>query len=130
MSTSLRTTGTSTPKTTSSPTASGRRPTVGSGPVHRDRGAPTSAGNEQARALTHGTSAEVSDCLGHRQNGKREVAALGADGLSNKEIAARLQVSVRTAQRHVDLLTKLGVTSHAQIAAWVRETEQEESPGA
>ncbi|MGW5385338.1 protein kinase domain-containing protein [Nocardia sp. NPDC003963] len=57
---------------------------------------------------------------------EREVAALVARGLSNKQIATELVVSPRTAQGHVEnILTKLGFTSRAQIAAWiVDETNQ------
>ncbi|MFF3572537.1 protein kinase [Nocardia jiangxiensis] len=53
---------------------------------------------------------------------EREVADLVAEGLTNKAIAACLTISVRTAQGHVEhILTKLGFTSRAQIAAWVVE---------
>ncbi|MEV6568349.1 ATP-binding protein [Streptomyces kronopolitis] len=48
-----------------------------------------------------------------------EVAALVAEGRTNKEIAAELTISRRTAEGHVEhILTKLGFTSRAQIAAW------------
>ncbi|QTJ68624.1 protein kinase [Rhodococcus sp. ZPP] len=54
---------------------------------------------------------------------EREVAELIAEGLTNKEIAARLTILPRTAQGHVEhLLTKLGFSSRAQIAAWVVES--------
>ena len=44
------------------------------------------------------------------------------DGLSNREIAAKLVISRRTAEGHVDhILGKLGFTSRVQIAAWVAE---------
>jgi non-specific serine/threonine protein kinase len=50
---------------------------------------------------------------------EREVADLVAEGLSNKDIAARLVISPRTAETHVErILTKLGFTSRTQIAAW------------
>jgi predicted ATPase/DNA-binding CsgD family transcriptional regulator len=50
---------------------------------------------------------------------EQEVAALAARGLSNREIATRLTLSVRTAETHVDhVLTKLGFRSRAQLAAW------------
>ncbi|GAA3432594.1 hypothetical protein GCM10018954_021970 [Kutzneria kofuensis] len=55
---------------------------------------------------------------------KREfqVAELIADGLSNKDIAGRLFIALRTAEGHVEhILTKLGFTSRAQVAAWVNE---------
>lgn len=49
-----------------------------------------------------------------------EVAPLVADGLTNRQIAARLVISERTAGNHVaHILTKLGFTSRSQIAAWM-----------
>lgn len=51
-----------------------------------------------------------------------EVADLVAQGLTNKAIAAKLVISQRTAQGHVEhILTKLGFTSRTQIAGWVIE---------
>ncbi|MDV8066733.1 protein kinase [Rhodococcus sp. IEGM 1366] len=51
-----------------------------------------------------------------------EVADLVAQGLTNKAIAAKLVISIRTAQGHVEhILTKLGFSSRAQIAGWVVE---------
>jgi DNA-binding CsgD family transcriptional regulator len=51
---------------------------------------------------------------------EREVAKLVAEGLSNREIAARLVVAQRTAEGHVEnILSKLGFTSRAQVAAWM-----------
>ena len=51
-----------------------------------------------------------------------EVAALVADGRTNKEIATALYLSERTAQNHVQhILTKLGVANRTQIAAWYRQ---------
>jgi len=51
-----------------------------------------------------------------------EVAALIAQGLSNREIAARLVIAERTAEGHVQsILNKLGFNSRAQIAAWAVE---------
>ena len=50
-----------------------------------------------------------------------EVAKLVADGMSNKDIAASLIISQRTAEAHVEhILTKLDFERRAQIAAWVR----------
>jgi non-specific serine/threonine protein kinase len=51
---------------------------------------------------------------------EREVAELIAQGLSNREIAARLFISRRTAESHAEnILRKLGFTSRARVAAWV-----------
>jgi non-specific serine/threonine protein kinase len=48
-----------------------------------------------------------------------EVATLVTRGLTNKEIAARLVISERTAATHVArILDKLGLSTRAQIAAW------------
>ncbi|MFC9557934.1 protein kinase [Rhodococcus sp. NPDC056960] len=53
---------------------------------------------------------------------ERQVADLVAEGLTNKAIAAKLVISQRTAQGHVErILTKLGFTSRIQIAAWIVE---------
>ena len=49
---------------------------------------------------------------------EREVAALVADGLTNREIAASLVVSKRTVDAHLEhILGKLGYTSRVQVAA-------------
>ncbi len=49
-----------------------------------------------------------------------EVAELVAQGMSNKEIAAKLVIAQRTAEGHVEhILAKLGLSSRVQIATWV-----------
>lgn len=51
-----------------------------------------------------------------------EIAVLLGDGLSNREIAARLVISQRTAETHVErILRKLAFTSRAQVARWIRD---------
>jgi DNA-binding CsgD family transcriptional regulator len=48
-----------------------------------------------------------------------EVAALVAEGMTNKEVAARLRLSVRTAENHLlNVMNKLGLDNRAQVAAW------------
>jgi predicted ATPase/DNA-binding CsgD family transcriptional regulator len=67
-------------------------------------------------------AAPVSDDAGAGLLGKREadVARLVADGLSNKQIGARLFISERTVDSHVrNILNKLGFNSRAQIAGWM-----------
>lgn len=50
---------------------------------------------------------------------EREVVALVARGLSNREIAAALSIGERTVETHVgNVLAKLEFGSRAQIAAW------------
>jgi predicted ATPase/DNA-binding CsgD family transcriptional regulator len=51
-----------------------------------------------------------------------EVASLVARGLTNRDIAAQLFLSVRTVEVHVDhILTKLGFHTRTQLAAWAHE---------
>jgi DNA-binding CsgD family transcriptional regulator len=53
---------------------------------------------------------------------EREVAALVAQGKSNRSLADELVVSERTIAKHVEnILSKLGFSSRAQIAAWAVE---------
>ena len=53
---------------------------------------------------------------------EREVAALLARGLANRQIADELTISVATVERHVaNLFNKLGYRSRVQVAAWVIE---------
>jgi DNA-binding NarL/FixJ family response regulator len=55
-----------------------------------------------------------------------EVAQLVAEGLSNKDVAARLVISQRTAETHVEkILTKLGFTSRTQVGRWILEQPRE-----
>jgi non-specific serine/threonine protein kinase len=77
-----------------------------------------------------GTKTEsVLDVLTRRE---REIAALVAQGLGNKEIAATLVIAQRTAEGHIErILRKLGFTSRSQIAAvWVaQQVDKGEKPG-
>jgi predicted ATPase/DNA-binding CsgD family transcriptional regulator len=70
-------------------------------------------------AAAHGTESAT---LGKRE---LEVAQLVAEGLSNKQIAARLFISDRTAATHVgNILNKLGFNSRAQVATWVASSDR------
>ncbi|CAM01291.1 non-specific serine/threonine protein kinase [Saccharopolyspora erythraea NRRL 2338] len=54
-----------------------------------------------------------------------QIAELVAEGLTNRDIAARLVISTRTAEGHVEnILTKLGFSSRTQIAAWVTARQE------
>jgi predicted ATPase/DNA-binding CsgD family transcriptional regulator len=86
---------------------------------------------DAASALALGESGQVAAApsdhpdaglLGRRQ---AEVARLVADGLSNKQIGARLFISERTVDSHVrSILNKLGFNSRAQIAAWIASSNR------
>ena len=48
-----------------------------------------------------------------------QVARLSATGLGNADVAARLNLSVRSVEGHLHAIrTKLGLGSRAQVAAW------------
>jgi predicted ATPase/DNA-binding CsgD family transcriptional regulator len=51
---------------------------------------------------------------------EKEIATLVAAGLGNREIAARLYLSKRTVDSHMEhIFTKLGISSRTQLASWV-----------
>ena len=73
------------------------------------------------------TPAAAANGQGRGLLGKREadVARLVAEGLSNKQIGARLFISERTVDSHVrSILNKLGFNSRAQIASWIASSRQ------
>ncbi len=81
-------------------------------------------GVERADAVLNrlGRPAEARRRAGPQELSPREleVAELVTEGLTNSAIAARLFVSRATVSSHVThILTKLGFTSRAQIAAWI-----------
>ena len=86
------------------------------GEVHLD----PAVARQLTAALRRGASASPKDLLTERE---REILALVAQGKANKEIAAELVISERTARTHVsNILSKLGLTSRTQAALWaVRE---------
>jgi non-specific serine/threonine protein kinase len=52
-----------------------------------------------------------------------EVARLVASGFTNRQIAASLRISERTAEGHIEQIrNKLDFTSRVQIAAWYIES--------
>ena len=69
----------------------------------------------ELRALPTRNDAIVGPILSNRE---REILALLADGLANKQIAARLGISKNTVKTHIELLfDKLGVSSRAEAVA-------------
>ena len=68
-------------------------------------------------ALSYRVSADLTERLTTREE---EVAGLVAEGMTNREIASCLCVSVRTVESHVDrALSKLGLHNRTRLAAWV-----------
>jgi len=64
----------------------------------------------------------LAERFGRLTEREREVAALIAQGKSNREIADTLVVSHRTVETHVStILSKLGVSSRSRIAVWAVE---------
>jgi DNA-binding CsgD family transcriptional regulator len=81
----------------------------------------TALGMQVLRARVQAVIDDITGAKGLVQLSRREreVAALVARGLTNREIARTLVLSERTAENHVQhILTKLGFGSRAQIAAW------------
>jgi len=86
---------------------------------------------EQAVALALGETGDAAGPTATRRRPRTpggltrrelEIAGLLAEGLSNKEIAARLVISQRTVETHVEhVLSKLGLTSRTQVGSWVAE---------
>lgn len=82
------------------------------------------SGPEEFRQATEGRAGLLPRQAMKQQFGgltarEREVAALIAQGQSNRAIAAALVITERTAERHVaNIMAKLGFTSRVQIAAW------------
>ncbi len=59
---------------------------------------------------------------------EREVADLVGAGQTNRQIAATLFISVRTAEKHVDrILSKLNLSNRSQLAAWTASRRADET---
>jgi non-specific serine/threonine protein kinase len=85
------------------------------------RGSQLGADEAIARAFDTARTPELTPVAGVSAR-ELEVAHLVADGLTNKEIGARLYLSVRTVESHVrNLLIKLGLTNRTQLATWARD---------
>ncbi len=65
-----------------------------------------------------GPAGQPADCLSSLSPRERDVVALVADGLSNKQIARRLFISLATVKDHVHrILVKTDLSNRAAIAA-------------
>jgi len=75
-------------------------------------------------AIKNGTG--VTDSAVRLTNREKEIVDLIAEGLSNKEIAARLHIATHTVKSHVhNVLEKLMLNSRLQIAAFSRRHDPE-----
>jgi DNA-binding NarL/FixJ family response regulator len=74
-------------------------------------------------ALREGSSgAGTPPEIGPLSRREREVVALVASGMTNKEIGQRLFIAERTAEGHVERIRyKLGVRSRTEVATWAVE---------
>jgi DNA-binding CsgD family transcriptional regulator len=87
------------------------------------RGA-TELGMEPLRRRAADALAALQSRPGPLTSRELEVAGLVAEGFTNKEIAAKLHLSVRTAENHVfNVMNKLGLDNRAQVAAWYTRTQ-------
>jgi DNA-binding CsgD family transcriptional regulator len=98
--------------------------------AHSDAGRPPQHNRSRARSLQLAARCEGSRTPGLRLHDvdpllaaltrrEREVLQLAAQGLSNREIAARLYVSMRTVNAHLNhVYRKLGVDDRSELAAF------------
>ncbi|HEY0933804.1 MAG TPA: LuxR C-terminal-related transcriptional regulator, partial [Trebonia sp.] len=103
-------------------------PFAAPGPVPAARQPPAGElAGELAGDLAGGAPAGRWELLTARE---REVAGLVAAGLTNKGIAARLVVSKRTVDAHLEhILGKLGYNSRVQVATLASRELARERPG-
>ena len=82
-------------------------------------------GVDDAVALAFGTAPPRPASPAGLSARELEVAGLVAEGLSNKAIASRLHLSVRTVESHVrHVLAKVGLDNRTQLATWAHERIQ------
>jgi non-specific serine/threonine protein kinase len=80
---------------------------------------------DDAIALAFGSAKPRSVSLAGLTARELEVVALVSTGISNKAVAARLHLSVRTVESHVrHALAKLGLDNRTQLATWARDHVQ------
>jgi DNA-binding NarL/FixJ family response regulator len=80
------------------------------------------AATEAPAAQSNGPPERSAQQVAELSPREREVAALLAQGLSNRQIAQRLVVTERTVGAHIEhILDKTGFASRHQVGAWADE---------
>jgi DNA-binding NarL/FixJ family response regulator len=86
-----------------------------------DTGGPSRGARTETRTVTPAARTRT-NAEGTITPRERQVCALVADGLTNKEIAARLVLSQRTVESRVqNVLNKTGFANRELIATWVKQ---------
>jgi DNA-binding CsgD family transcriptional regulator len=86
---------------------------------------------DASRAELDRVGARKAPDAGELTRAERRVAELAAQGLTNKEIAQRLVVTVSTVEFHLSkTYAKLGIRSRAQLAARLGEQRERDDPAA
>jgi DNA-binding NarL/FixJ family response regulator len=79
---------------------------------------PVRESSRAAQAVRRGGDGDIAVGGTALTNREREILALLADGLANKQIASRLGISANTVKTHIELLfDRLGVSSRAEAVA-------------
>lgn len=85
----------------------------------RRMGAAPGAVSQSNRHLRVVTTPEERDALASLSERELQVVRLVAEGLSNKEISARLTLSDKTVKNHIShILAKMGLTARTQVAVY------------
>jgi DNA-binding NarL/FixJ family response regulator len=68
------------------------------------------------------TRSETADCLAELTPRERDLLEFVAQGSNNNEIAARLNISVKTVRNHLStIFSKLGASTRAQVIVQARD---------
>ena len=90
-------------------------------PRKADRKAAAEPAPKAGKALAEGVAPTAASLAAVQSLSGREmeVARLVAEGLSSKEIASRLDLSVRTVEKHrANIMDKIGVREVASLVRW------------
>ena len=83
---------------------------------------PRAAGDDRAETAAGQGGGDGQADAGELTSREREIAALVASGLSNRQIADRLFISRRTVDAHVNhIYAKLRISSRVQLTIWERD---------